>query len=55
MVLAAHPTPTAPVMSHFSLEGKTTFITGGTRGIGLEGAYNSFTESTFLVPRPQAQ
>ncbi|KAG9255849.1 uncharacterized protein F5Z01DRAFT_680411 [Emericellopsis atlantica] len=36
MVLAAHPNPTAPVLSHFSLEGKTALVTGGSRGIGLE-------------------
>ena len=38
MVLAAHPNPEAPVLSHFSLEGKTALVTGGCRGIGLEVA-----------------
>lgn len=38
MVLASHPNPTAPVLSHFSLEGKTALVTGGSRGIGLEAA-----------------
>jgi sorbose reductase len=38
MVLAAHPNPSAPVLSHFSLAGKTALVTGGTRGIGLEVA-----------------
>jgi sorbose reductase len=38
MGLAEHPNPSAPVLSHFSLEGKTAFITGGSRGIGLEVA-----------------
>lgn len=36
MVLAPHPNPDAPVLSHFSLAGKTAFVTGGCRGIGLE-------------------
>lgn len=36
MVLAPHPNPTSPVLSHFSLEGKTAIVTGGSRGIGLE-------------------
>jgi sorbose reductase len=34
--LAAHPNPTAPVLTQFSLTGKTALVTGGTRGIGLE-------------------
>ncbi|KAI2464647.1 NAD(P)-binding protein [Annulohypoxylon bovei var. microspora] len=38
MVLAAHPNPEAPVLSHFSLAGKTAIVTGGCRGIGLEVA-----------------
>jgi sorbose reductase len=38
MVLAAHPNPSSPVLSHFSLAGKTALVTGGTRGIGLEVA-----------------
>ncbi|KAH8687485.1 short chain dehydrogenase reductase [Tricladium varicosporioides] len=38
MVLAAHPNPSSPVLSHFSLVGKTALVTGGTRGIGLEVA-----------------
>lgn len=36
MVLATHPNPTAPVLSHFSLSGKTALVTGGSRGIGLQ-------------------
>lgn len=54
MVLAAHPSPSSPVLSHFSLEGKTALVTGGSRGIGLEvvtglveaGASVAFTYST---------
>lgn len=38
MVLAPHPNPEAPVLSHFSLAGKTALVTGGCRGIGLEVA-----------------
>ncbi|KAH9885067.1 hypothetical protein F4778DRAFT_761858 [Xylariomycetidae sp. FL2044] len=38
MVLAPHPNPDAPVLSHFSLTGKTALVTGGCRGIGLEVA-----------------
>ncbi|KAI0178745.1 NAD(P)-binding protein [Hypoxylon sp. FL1284] len=38
MALAPHPNPEAPVLSHFSLEGKTALVTGGCRGIGLEVA-----------------
>lgn len=38
MVLAAHPDPTAPVLSHFSLQGKMALITGASRGIGLQVA-----------------
>ncbi|KAI6082023.1 short chain dehydrogenase reductase [Hypoxylon rubiginosum] len=38
MVLSTHPNPSAPVLTHFSLAGKTALITGGTRGIGLEVA-----------------
>lgn len=34
--LAAHPNPSSPVLSHFSLSGKNAIVTGGTRGIGLE-------------------
>lgn len=36
MVLAPHPNPDAPVLSHFDLSGKTALVTGGCRGIGLE-------------------
>ncbi|KAI0009208.1 hypothetical protein F4779DRAFT_583046 [Xylariaceae sp. FL0662B] len=35
MVLAPHPNPDAPVLSHFNLSGKTALVTGGSRGIGL--------------------
>ncbi|KAJ3939120.1 uncharacterized protein N0V96_010557 [Colletotrichum fioriniae] len=38
MVLPSHPNPTAPVIAHFDLTGKTAIVTGGTRGIGLEVA-----------------
>ncbi|CAJ2503068.1 Uu.00g104620.m01.CDS01 [Anthostomella pinea] len=38
MVLAPHPSPEAPVLSHFDLRGKTALVTGGCRGIGLEVA-----------------
>ncbi|KFA52706.1 hypothetical protein S40293_08760 [Stachybotrys chartarum IBT 40293] len=38
MTLPEHPNPSAPVLSHFSLEGKTALVTGGSRGIGLEVA-----------------
>ncbi|KAI8961181.1 NAD(P)-binding protein [Daldinia sp. FL1419] len=38
MVLAPHPNPDAPVLSHFALAGKTALVTGGCRGIGLEVA-----------------
>ncbi|KAI2628700.1 NAD(P)-binding protein [Hypoxylon sp. NC1633] len=38
MVLAPHPNPDAPVLSHFNLAGKTALVTGGCRGIGLEVA-----------------
>ena len=34
--LLPHPDPSSPVLSHFSLLGKTAVVTGGTRGIGLE-------------------
>lgn len=54
MVLAAHPNPNAPVLSHFSLEGRTALVTGGSRGIGLQvvtglleaGASVAYTYST---------
>lgn len=38
MVLAPHPCPSAPILTHFSLSGKATLVTGGRRGIGLEVA-----------------
>ncbi|OTB09439.1 hypothetical protein M426DRAFT_315995 [Hypoxylon sp. CI-4A] len=38
MVLAPHPNPEDPVLSHFQLAGKTALVTGGCRGIGLEVA-----------------
>jgi sorbose reductase len=38
MVLAPHPCPSAPVLTHFDLSGKTAIVTGGCRGIGLEVA-----------------
>lgn len=38
MVLPQHPSPTEPVLSHFSLAGQTALVTGGCRGIGLEAA-----------------
>lgn len=38
MVLPEHPSPTEPVLSHFSLAGQTALVTGGCRGIGLEAA-----------------
>ncbi|ROT40450.1 NAD(P)-binding protein [Sodiomyces alkalinus F11] len=38
MVLPTHSKPTAPVLSHFHLGGKTALVTGGCRGIGLEAA-----------------
>lgn len=38
MVLAPHPNPDAPVLTHFDLSGKTALVTGGSRGIGLEVA-----------------
>lgn len=54
MVLASHPNPSAPVLSHFSLEGKTALVTGGSRGIGFQvvtgllegGASVAFTYSS---------
>lgn len=54
MVLAAHPNPSASVLSHFSLKGKTALVTGGSRGIGLQvviglleaGALVAFTYSS---------
>jgi sorbose reductase len=36
MPLARPPNPHAPVLSHFSLQGKYAVVTGGSRGIGLE-------------------
>ncbi|KAF2137972.1 uncharacterized protein K452DRAFT_277602 [Aplosporella prunicola CBS 121167] len=36
MVLPQHPNASAPVLSHFSLQGKVAAVTGGVRGIGLE-------------------
>jgi sorbose reductase len=36
MGLPPHSNPQAPVLSHFSLSGKTALVTGGCRGIGLE-------------------
>ena len=36
MSLSEHPSPDSPVLSQFSLAGKTGLVTGGTRGIGLE-------------------
>lgn len=38
MVRAPHPWPTAPVLTHFDLSGKTVVVTSGCRGIGLEVA-----------------
>ncbi|KAK7992593.1 hypothetical protein PG988_001387 [Apiospora saccharicola] len=38
MVLPEHSKPSAPVLSHFDLTGKTAIVTGGCRGIGLEAA-----------------
>ncbi|KAK8044015.1 hypothetical protein PG993_004039 [Apiospora rasikravindrae] len=38
MVLPQHSKPSAPVLSHFDLTGKTAIVTGGCRGIGLEAA-----------------
>lgn len=38
MVLANHPNPKAPVLSHFNLTDKVAIVTGGCRGIGLEVA-----------------
>lgn len=38
MVIPTHSDPGAPVLSHFSLAGKTAIVTGGCRGIGVEVA-----------------
>ncbi|KAG4413946.1 hypothetical protein IFR04_012913 [Cadophora malorum] len=36
MSLTEHPSPDSPVLSQFSLAGKTALVSGGTRRIGLE-------------------
>lgn len=38
MVMPSHPSPTSPVLTHFSLAGRVAAITGGVRGIGLAAA-----------------
>ncbi|KAL1607960.1 hypothetical protein SLS60_002899 [Paraconiothyrium brasiliense] len=38
MSLAAHPNPSSPVTTHFSLKGKIAAVTGGVRGIGLSAS-----------------